>query len=574
MQNMRNFRVTPAGVPGMLWPSLALSVLAELAPPRRLDSGCGISLDASGSSAWAIDPNSKTPSDWFCLNNKCFTYRVNVRNWVAGMKFTLTWPEPIQMENLFGSVSRAAAADSGAPSSDRSLTFELQFKQGAMSSFTLQGGGSISLAPVITCDAGSLSPPPPPRKRECFLGATYMVKNRWDNGMLAEVRMRGWEQGRLVSIVFEDEDDIGIFDAENAVVQVSSAISGHGSTLEVALGVARPPPKCTPSGLDEWGGRLPDTCHPVPAHSFQFRLAPPPKKEPTIICEADSPPTPPPSPPPSPSPPPPPPPPIVRAKPPQPPSPPPPPPPPRPPPPPPWQALSLKPLAVDAQQATLDAPTPQHGRRSAGTALLAALLLALVAAMLHRHKTALEQWLEGSSFGRRVRLASRLLGSTAATRDLVAADEKVDDLPVMPMRTSKRRTVDVLVELDGEAAEVILPDAEALESLVDLKSAICAVLVEANLEAADVPTEWLGGDLQSMVVRCRDQDGDAVVLEDDDSFTAMRGELHGVHVSHRPARMQRSRGLRGAAPPRAARLEMDGDSRSASARRDLVASMD
>ena len=228
-------------------------------------------------------------------------------------------------------------------------------------------------------------------------------------------------------------------------------------------------------------------------------------------------------------------------------------------------------MAVDAQ---LDAPAPQHGRKSVGTALLAALVLALIAAMVHRHKTAIEQWLEGSSLGRRVRLAMRVLGSTAATRDLVAAEEKVDDLPVVPMRPPKHRALNVVVELDGEAAQVIVPGAEALESLNELKSAICAVLVEANLEAADVPSEWLGGDLQSMVVRCRDQDGDAVALEDDDSFNAVRGELCGVHVAHRPTRMQKSRSLRSAAPPRAARLEMDGDSRSASARRDLASSMD
>ena len=231
-------------------------------------------------------------------------------------------------------------------------------------------------------------------------------------------------------------------------------------------------------------------------------------------------------------------------------------------------------MAIDAQPAALDVQAPQNGRRFAGKALLAALVLTLLAAMLYRHKTALEQWLERSSFGRRVRLAIRVLGSTAATRDLVAADEKLDDLPVMPMRLPKCRAVDVVVELDGEAMQVVLPDTDALESLGDLKSAICAVLVEADLEAADVPSEWLGGDLQSMVVRCRDSDGDAVVLEDDDSFVAMRKELHGVHVSHRPANMQKSRGLRCAAPPRAAKLEMDGDSRSASARRDLAASMD
>ena len=137
-------------------------------------------------------------------------------------------------------------------------------------------------------------------------------------------------------------------------------------------------------------------------------------------------------------------------------------------------------------------------------------------------------------------MAIRVLGSTAATRDLVVADEKLDDLPVMPMRLPKCRAVDVVAELDGEAMQVVLPDTDALESLGDLKSAICAVLVEADL-AADVPSEWLGGDPQSMVVRCRDSDGDAVVLEDDDSLLRCK-ELHGVHVSHRPARMQKSRG--------------------------------
>ena len=229
-----------------------------------------------------------------------------------------------------------------------------------MSSFTLQGGGSISLAPVITCDTGSLSPPPPPRKQDCFLGATYMVKNRWENGMMAEVRCEAgsragwsrWSSRTKTPSAYSTPRTPSSRSPEHSLATARRSIwlwacRAHPQSVRLRVSrVGRPV-----------AGHLPSRPGPLLP-----RLAPPPTKEP-VICEADSPPD------------------LHRLH------------PPRPSattasahcsckasaatvaapapatstlPPPPWQALSLKPVARP-QPAALDAQAPQNGRRFAGS---------------------------------------------------------------------------------------------------------------------------------------------------------------------------------------------------------------
>eukprot|EP00964_Phaeocystis_antarctica_P119315 scaffold83061_cov57-Phaeocystis_antarctica.AAC.1 len=267
---------------------------------RGLDaSDCGIRIDTAESSAWLDPPDAKTKPDWFCLARKCFSYRVRVRKWTPGLQFTLTWPEPVQLQQLYGPLDqvvhlltpgggmvRTSGGDGFTPGeANPEIVFELTRPPISVSdSFTMQGGGSIDVNPTVTCESMSSAPPPPPRGLDCDLLPHYRVKNSWEAGLIAELRFERWEQDRLITLLYPGKEPVGIFDIKNAFPESSSTFSDNFQ-FRLRLGNAHPPDECTPSGCcDEHGQALPPVCHPIPSKSFQYRLAPPTAADPKIIC--------------------------------------------------------------------------------------------------------------------------------------------------------------------------------------------------------------------------------------------------------------------------------------------------
>ena len=219
---------------------------------------CGIFIDTAETSARLVPPDAKTKPDWFCLARKCFSYRVRVRKWTPGLQFTLTWPEPVQMQQLYGpldqivhlltpggGVVRSSGGDGFTPSeASPEIVFELTRPTTLVSSsFTMQGGGSIDVNPTVTCAAMLSAPAPPPRGLDCDLLPHYRVKNQWDAGLVAELRFERWEQDRLVTLQYPGADAVGMFDIKNAFPESSSTFS-TSFQFRLRLGTAHPPDEC------------------------------------------------------------------------------------------------------------------------------------------------------------------------------------------------------------------------------------------------------------------------------------------------------------------------------------------
>ena len=219
---------------------------------------CGIFIDTAETSAWLVAPDAKTKPDWFCLARKCFSYRVRVRKWTPGLQFTLTWPEPVQVQQLWGpldqivhlltpggGVVRSSGGDGFTPSeASPEVVFELTRPTTLVSSsFTMQGGGSIDVHPTVTCAAMTSAPAPPPRGLDCDLLPHYRVKNKWDAGLVAELRFERWEQDRLVTLQYPGTDAVGMFDVKNAFPESSSTFS-TSFQFRLRLGNPHPPDEC------------------------------------------------------------------------------------------------------------------------------------------------------------------------------------------------------------------------------------------------------------------------------------------------------------------------------------------
>ena len=202
------------------------------------------------------------------------------------------------------------------------------------------------------------------------------------------------------------------------------------------------------------------------------------------------------------------------------------------------------------------------------------------------NRPAVDQHLSASSLVRRVRLAIRvMLSSGRATSEvrltltltlpslnpnshlfphlnpnpnpnqLVATDEPVMKMDTdVPVTTKCESDVSVEIELTNYAAQIYLPhESGARGCLFDLKLAImeAALLVrsvtgaplsshthallgvygrQADPESESLPTQWLGGDFDSMVVHCDDLKGDEALLTDA-NFQRFRTSLSDLRVS-------------------------------------------
>jgi hypothetical protein len=448
-----------------------LAAPVVLADSRALQQNdCGISLDSGQSSAWVVEPDAPTKPEWFCLDRECFSFRVKVPHWIPGLQFSLRWDEPVQLVRLYGFLEQV---DPPADSSHE-IMFELKEPPIAVSnSFTMQGGGSTSLHPVVWC-AGIESPPPasPPHGLDCDLNPHYRVKNQWNEGLVAELRFERWEQGRLVTLQYVT-DTVNIFDTKNVFPETASNDDG-GSEFKLRLGQAHPPDECNPSGCcDEQGRALPPVCRQTPAKSFSYRLAWPdsgkgPTAEPRVICHDPwSPPSPPrPHPPPRPPPPPPP-------RPPPPPSPQPKPPPGR------WilDRPPSPPLEPPPPQLPPSLPNWLQPADDQSNVLVFLVVILCVAVVYLTNRPSIDQWLAASVLGRRLRLAMRvLLSSGARTSDLVAADEPAMDEPA---DTGSESHLPVKLEIAGHTSQIYLPKPDA-SCLFDLQLAIMEAVLKVR----------------------------------------------------------------------------------------------
>ena len=228
---------------------------------------------------------------------KRFVFRVRVVKWVPNAQVTLDFgTADVALENIYDAQPVDGYEGSGP------VTVELGANPSEVDQFLMMGTGTNSFHPKITCEAIEEAPPSPPHAMDCELRPVWNIVNQWDAGAMVEVQFAGWEDSRLIRMIFPVTDmdsEVDIMNIKNA--EVDDIVSEDEKTVvSVRL------------------GRFPLMHNGKPM--FTFQMAPPPRKAPKIICHPDWPPPPPtgsprpPPPPPSPSPMPPPPPDEVAAQ--------------------------------------------------------------------------------------------------------------------------------------------------------------------------------------------------------------------------------------------------------------------
>jgi hypothetical protein len=228
---------------------------------------------------------------------KRFVFRVHVVKWVPNAQVTLDFgTADVELESIFDAQPVDGYEGSGP------VTVELGANPSEVDQFLMMGTGTNSFHPKITCEAIEEAPPSPPHAIDCELRPVWHIVNQWDAGAMVEVQFAGWEDSRIIRMMFPVEDMDSEVDIMNVVnAEVDDIVSENGKTVVfVKL------------------GRFPLMHNGKPM--FTFQIQPPPRKAPKIVCHPDWPPPPPtgsprpPPPPPSPSPMPPPPPDEVAAQ--------------------------------------------------------------------------------------------------------------------------------------------------------------------------------------------------------------------------------------------------------------------
>ena len=131
-----------------------------------------------------------------------------------------------------------------------------------------------------------------------------------------------------------------------------------------------------------------------------------------------------------------------------------------------------------------------------------------------------------------IRLSLRvMLSSGRATRELVATDEPVMKMDAdVPASTACESEVSVEIELKDYATQIYLQPGAQTTRLLDLKLAIMEAALLADPESDSLPTQWLAGDLDSMVVHCDDPKGGEALLTDA-NYQRFRASLRELRVS-------------------------------------------
>ena len=216
---------------------------------------------------------------------KRFVFRVHVVEWVPSAQVTLDWgTADVELENIYDA-QPVEGYDGSGP-----VTVELGANPSEVDQFLMMGTGTNSFHPKITCEAIERAPPSPPHAIDCDLRAHWNIVNQWSLGAMVEMQFAGWEDSRIIRMIFPTEDmdsEVNIMNIKNAEIEDIKTESGK-TVVYVKLG--RFP--------QMHNGKL----------MFTFQINPPPRKAPKIICHPDWPPPPParspgpPPPPPSPSP--------------------------------------------------------------------------------------------------------------------------------------------------------------------------------------------------------------------------------------------------------------------------------
>ena len=126
---------------------------------------------------------------------------------------------------------------------------------------------------------------------------------------------------------------------------------------------------------------------------------------------------------------------------------------------------------------------------------------------------------------------SVMLSGGRASRELVATDEPVMKMEAdVPASTACESEVSVEIELKDYATQIYLQPGAQTTRLLDLKLAIMEAALLADPESDSLPTQWLAGDLDSMVVHCNDPKGGEALLTDA-NYRRFRASLRELRVS-------------------------------------------
>ena len=235
--------------------------------------------------------------------------------WLPHMRFVVTWAEFATVENAYGVTQKENAGLSS--EQGHSATFELMPDQahlppnGLPGSFQLMGHDT-QLPPIsIVCSNETIVAANPETESgdvaaalpvdaslsDCDLGAHWRLTNAYARLSDAEMRMDTWEAGRLVTLIFVDQE-ISAANAQHAALK-NTITDGTDTIISFTLGTFGTSQLCQ-TGHVENGVYVRDVNCGGPTGSeppvVSFQLQPGPSKSPRVICTRGmSPPPPPPN---------------------------------------------------------------------------------------------------------------------------------------------------------------------------------------------------------------------------------------------------------------------------------------
>ncbi|KAL1519617.1 hypothetical protein AB1Y20_023129 [Prymnesium parvum] len=266
---------------------------------------------------------------WLHQDEPHFSIRIGVKPWLQGTRVHVQWPEIVEVEHVFQAI-RVEGADNpplflspvlsaentvpqlpfsslDAPTSDATAT-GITVELGASgTSFLLNGKGTQSLSPDITCTfpAGVAEVLPETERLpdDCDLNPTYTVTASWDAGQSIEMLFEKWEDDREIALIFADSKPFSIVRPVGANLAHIEE-DPHGSVVVLKLRVACRDFVYGTNGEVVVSGNHEINCVDARALNKKvlFQMHPAASSRPRVVCNPQPPPPVPPPPPPSPQP--------------------------------------------------------------------------------------------------------------------------------------------------------------------------------------------------------------------------------------------------------------------------------
>ena len=244
--------------------------------------------------------NTAQSSGWLDRDQvtKLFSLQFDVVGaWEPFQLIAITWPgESITIDHVYNAQR--------APGGDGSTTI-VRLGRTATNppNFVLMGKGSMSRAPVISCNAAdshNLPPPSPPHEADCPLQPKYKTVNTWIGndqtgaGDNVEIKFATWRDAGLVRLRFWGQTGMQVEGPVGATV-FSTVVNSGDTLITMQLGTSCEDRVVDSAGIVVAQPGQQTNCVPHRAETMHvtFNLKPPALHPPQIECHEFSPPPPP-----------------------------------------------------------------------------------------------------------------------------------------------------------------------------------------------------------------------------------------------------------------------------------------